>query len=87
MNEIAVGADIDTPHHDFAVLDDGRILYIGRYEVTFDDSANGGDAETTARVGALNIYDPERGKFKRVWDAWRFWDITDPAQRQTRTRD
>ena len=77
----AAGAAGDAPHHDFIALDDGRILYIGRYAVTFDDSANGGDAETTASVDTLNIYDPASGTVERVWDAAKFWDITDPAQR------
>ena len=62
-------------------MDDGRILYIGRYDFTFDDSANGGDSETTKRVDALNIYDSESGMAERVWDALGFGDITDPAQR------
>ena len=59
----------------------GNILYAGRCNFTFDDFANGGDAQTTARVGALNIYDPATGKFERVWDALKFWDATAPAQR------
>ena len=68
-------------HHDFIALDDGRILYIGRYHFTFDDSANGGDAETPARVDTLNIYDPATETAERVWDPMKFWDIRDPAQR------
>ena len=81
MNKTDAGDENDEAHHDFAALGDGRILYIGRYDFTFDDSANGGDAETTSDGDTLNIYDPATGTVERVWDALKFWDITDPAQR------
>ena len=81
VNKADIGDKGDTPHHDFVALDDGRILYIGSCDFTFDDSANGGDAETTKRVETLNIYDPETETVERVWDAAKFWDITDPVQR------
>ena len=82
LGEIVNKMPGDFPHHDFIALDDGRILYLGRYILTFDDSANGGDAETTARVDTLNIYDPATGTSERVWDPMNLWDITDPAQRR-----
>lgn len=65
-------------------MDDGRILFPARYQFIFDDSHNGGDSETTALVDALDIYDPANGETSRVWDAMKFWDITDPAQRVER---
>ena len=68
-------------------LDDGRILYIGRYGFIFDDSANGGRAETTATVDSLNVYDPASGTVERVWDAAKFWDAADPAQRVARSEN
>ena len=80
VNKIVIGDKGDDPHHDFITLDDGRILYIGRYNFDFDDSANGGDAETTTRIGSLNIYAPATGSFERVWDDLQL-DITDPDRR------
>ena len=80
-SEIVSGEGDDWPHHDFIPLDDGRIVYPGRYSHTFDDSANGGSAETTASVDSIVVYDPESGAFERVWDGLDFWDIRDPAQR------
>ena len=79
--EIVPGPDEDSPHHDFLRLDGGRVLYIGRYEIVFDDSPNGGAVETRANVDALNIYDPATGESERVWDPMDFWDISDPDQR------
>ena len=81
LNKITLGDKGDLIHHDFVPLDDGRIVYISRYNFTFDDSANGGREETTARIGTLSVYDPSTGTFERVWDSMKFWDITDPAQR------
>ena len=81
VDETVVIGGNDRPHHDFIILDDGRILYLGRYRFPFDDSANGGDGETTARVSSLSVYDTETGKFERVWEPLKFWDITDPPQR------
>ena len=80
-SEIVSGEGDDLPHHDFIPLDDGRIVYPGRYSYTFDDSANGGGAETTASVDSIVVYDPQSGAFERVWDGLDFWDIRDPAQR------
>ena len=81
VSEIVSGEDDDWPHHDFIPLDDGRVVYPGRYSYTFDDSENGGGAETTASVDTIVVYDPETGEFERVWDGLDFWDIRDPAQR------
>ena len=81
--EIVIPPDSDWPHHDFLPLEDGRLLYIGRYIFVFDDSANGGRAETRARVDGVSLYDPANGETERVWDPMDFWDIRDPAQRAT----
>ena len=81
VNKKIIDGGESRAHHDFIALDDGRILYIGRYHFTFDDSANGGDAETPTRVDTLNIYDPATETAERVWDPVKFWDIRDPAQR------
>ena len=81
VSEIAIPPENDWPHHDFLSLEDGRLLYPGWYPFSFDDSANGGDAETTARVDTLNLRDPATGGIERVWDPTDFWDIRDPSQR------
>ena len=81
--EIVIPPDSDWPHHDFLPLEDGRLLYIGRYIFVFDDSANGGRAETRARVDGVSLHDPANGETERVWDPMDFWDIRDPAQRAT----
>ena len=81
VSEIAVPPENDWPHHDFLPLADGRLLYPGRYDIALDDSANGGDAETMARVDTINLYDPDTGGIERVWDSMDFWDIRDPEQR------
>ena len=69
------------PHHDFMLLDDGRILYLSDMQITLDDSANGGDPDTAAVVDVLNIWDPQTGMIEQVWDSRDFWDISDSTQR------
>ena len=69
------------PHHDFLILDDGRILYPSDEHIAFDDSAHGGDPNTSAVVDTLNIWDPQTGIIEQVWDSRDFWDISDPGQR------
>ena len=87
VSEIIVPNDNDSPsqfriHHDFLPPENGRIIYIGRYDFTFDDSANGGDAETTAGVDTVNALDLATGEMERLWDPMDFWDIRDPNQRR-----
>ena len=81
VDEIAIPPDKDLPHHDFLPLEDGRILYAGRYALHFNDSANGGDAETKAMIDTINLYDPAADEIERVWDPMDFWDMRDPSQR------
>ena len=76
VNELAAART----HHDFLPLEDGRVLYIDRRGIDLDDSASGGDAETTIWVDAINALDPASGESERVWDPMDFWDINDPAQ-------
>ena len=87
VNEIIVPNDSDRPsnlriHHDFLPPENGRIIYIGGYKLTFDDSANGGDAETTAKVDTVNALDTATGEMETLWDPMDFWDILDPNQRR-----
>ena len=80
LGEVANETAAATTHHGFLLMEDGRILDITARDVSFDDSANGGDAERTVRVDALRALDPATGDSERVWDPMDFWDIRDPAQ-------
>ena len=87
VNEIIVPNDSERPshlriHHEFLPPENGRIIYLGGYKLTFDDSANGGDAETTALVDTVNALDPATGEMEILWDPMDFWDIRDPDQRR-----
>ena len=86
VNEIVVPNYNDRPshlrtHHDFLPPENGRIIYPGAYNFTFDDSANGGDSETTAIVDSVNALDLATGEVEVLWDPMDFWDIRDPDQR------
>ena len=69
------------PHHDFLILDDGRILYSSYANLVIDDSANGGTAETRVIIDELRIWDQQTGNIEKVWDAQDSWDLSDPGQR------
>ena len=75
VGQLVAGDEAGTPHHDFVLLDDGRILYPSREMTVFDDSANGGDAKASAFADKLRIWDPESGRVEQVWDSRDFWDI------------
>ena len=81
VNELIIPDGGDATDHEFLPTEDGRILYLGKYSFTFDDSANGGDSETTAIIDAVSALDPATGEVERVWDPTDFWDIRDPGQR------
>ena len=77
-----VGNAVDgVMHHGFLYLDDDRVLYLADREIVFDDSANGGDAETAAVVETLRVWDQSSGRTDEVWNATDFWDIASPDQR------
>ena len=69
------------PHHDFLILDDGRILYPSFADLVIDDSVNGGAAETRVIIDELRIWDQQTGNIEKVWDSRDFWDLSDPGQR------
>ena len=69
------------PHHELTVLDDGRVIFPSKEHYVFDDSVNGGAAETAFQVDSLRVWDPASGQVKQVWDAKEAWDILDPDQR------
>ena len=71
-----------SPHHDLTVLADGRVIYPSRENLVFDDSANGGSAETTFIVDQIRIWDPASGRIRQVWDSKDAWDVLDPDQRE-----
>ena len=81
VNQIVAGDESGLPHHDFLILDDGRILYPSYTEIIIDDSANGGDAETAVIVDGLRIWNQQTGNIEKVWDSRDFWDVSDPGQR------
>ena len=75
------GPQVGIPHHDLEVLADGRVIYPSREILVFDDSVNGGSAETTFMVDNLRIWDPASGRIRQVWDSKDAWDVMDPDQR------
>ena len=80
--QVLLANEVDgVPHHDFQFLDDGRVLYAAWFDHVFDDSANGGSAETVRPVDTLRIWDPVNGGSEKVWDSRDHWDISDPGQR------
>ena len=80
LGEIVNETAADRPHHDVALTRDRRMTYITARDVSFDDSANGGDSERRVRVDAVRELDPAGGETGRVWDPLDFWDIRDRAQ-------
>ena len=84
IHQLVADEEAGVPHHDFALLDDGRILYLVTEKIVFDDSVNGGKAETPAYIDAMSIWDPERGPVQRVWDSRDFWDIESEIQQGKR---
>ena len=61
VDQIAAGGAAGIPHHDFHILDDGRILYLSFANTVIDDSANGGAADTAVVIDELRIWDQRRG--------------------------
>ena len=80
VRQLVAGEEAGIPHHDFVLLDDGRILYLSDEKTLFDDSENGGEAEASAIADALRIWDPESGHVEQVWDSRDFWDIASADQ-------
>ena len=62
------------PHHDFLLLEDGRVLTIGRRELTVDDSASGGEADRPVQIDALYMWDLAERHAELVWDAAELWE-------------
>ena len=70
--------DGDTPHHDFLVMDDGRVLYLGLTCVDPNDLDGCGNdtEETNPRVDTVNIMSSPAAPatVERVWDPRDMWD-------------
>ena len=87
VNRFARGGAAGNPHHDVAVLDAERVIYLSRARFVFDDSANGGPAQDASGFAdQLRVWDRGSGHFEQVWDSTDAWDLPDPAQRGARTR-
>ena len=62
------GQPPDRPHHDFLLLDDGRILYLSRHDAR-DTAAAGRVEDPTVAVDRLRVWDQAAGTVAEVWDA------------------
>ena len=77
------------PHHDFRLLDDGRILYLGQERAAIGAPARGWEPHTRVRTDRLHLWNPADGSIAEVWDSRDFWDVSDPGQwiPQNQTKD
>ena len=67
-----------SPHHDYWVLDDGRILSITEENVEVADPANAEGDPITVVTDVLLAWDPVSGSSERVWEAVDAWEIELP---------
>ena len=65
------------PHHDFLILEDGRVMYLADVERVIDDAANGGEAETRVTGDAIRVWDPSTGTTEELWNAFDFLSTDD----------
>ena len=84
VNRVERGGAAGIPHHEVTLLADGRVIYLSRERLIFDDSANGGPAEVEIKIDDLRVWDRASGRVERVWDPRDAWDIRDLAQRAAR---
>ena len=87
VNRFERGGQWGFPHHGFTVLGDGRVIYPSKERYVFDDTVNGGAAETVFLVDNLRVWDRASGQVEQVWDAKEAWDILDPDQRTDRPQE
>ena len=80
VHQLQSGGDRGIPHHDFVLLDDGRILYPSATKTVFDGPANGGEKRTSAFAETLRVWDPGRGRVEQIWDSRDHWDIASAQQ-------
>ena len=68
------------PHHDFLLLDDGRILYLSQVYVGSGVAVNGPPADTPVLVDRLHLWNPADGSIAEAWDARNSWNLSDPGR-------
>ena len=75
------------PHHDFLLLDDSRILYVGKEQAALGAAVHSWEPATIVRTDRLHIWNPADGSIEEVWDSRDFWDIADPGQWVRQSKD
>ena len=68
------------PHHDFRLLDDGRILYLAQERAAVGAPVHGWPPDTIVKTDRLHSWNPADASIEEVWDSRDFWDISDPGQ-------
>ncbi len=84
VGEIAFDAEEEpfTPHHDYWVLEDGRILSPAEGNIEFADPADPEVDPVQVTTDTLVAWDPASGRPERVWEALDVWevDVFDPER-------
>ena len=60
----------DTPHHDFLLLPEEKVLYLAEETRVIDDTANGGDSETRVTGDVIRLWDQKSGTTQELWNAF-----------------
>ena len=77
-----------TPHHDFLILPDNKVLYLADVTRVIDDTAHGGDPETEVTGDAIRVWDQNSGMTWELWNAFEHlstddrvvWDDRNPKR-------
>ena len=81
VGEIAFDAEQEpfTPHHDYWVLDDGRIVSLAEGNVEFANPADPEGDPVRVTTDAIVAWDPASGNSERVWEALDVWEVDLPG--------
>ena len=81
VGEIAFDAEQEPfiPHHDYWVLDDGRILSLAEGSVEFANPADPEGDPVRVTTDAIVAWDPASGNPERVWEALDVWEVDLPG--------